>query len=43
MEHYKETGKVHSLEWVSSHLTCEWWKIKESNRHVASAFNNFFI
>ena len=42
MEHYTETGKVHSVEQVPSHLTCERWKIKNPT-DVASAFNYFFI
>jgi len=32
MEHYKETDMKSTFSGTGSHLTCEWWKIKGSNR-----------
>jgi len=42
VEHYKETDRKSTFGGTSSHLTCEWWKLKDPT-DVANAFNNFFI
>jgi len=42
MEHYKERDSENTFSATSSHLTHEWWKLKDPT-DVANAFHNFLI
>ena len=42
MAHYKERDRKSAFIGTGSHLTCEWWKIKDPT-DMANAFSNFFI
>jgi hypothetical protein len=41
MEHYNERHRKSTFIGTGSHLTCEWWKLKDPV-NMANAFSNFF-